>query len=52
MKCIKNKESQEIVRVNNILADQLVKKGTHGYASKEAWKKQGRKYYGEKNNKK
>lgn len=52
MKCVIIKGSEEIIRVTNTLAEQLVEKGTHGYVSKQAWKKQGRKYYNEKNNKK
>ena len=44
MKCVKCLKSESIFRTKNATAFKLVQKGKHEFASKEEWKKDGRKY--------
>ena len=44
MKCIINKITKEVTRVDNTKADTLVSNNTHEYTNKANWKKKGRKY--------
>jgi hypothetical protein len=42
MKCVKRRDSSKITRVSDAKAKELVTSGTHTYASKDSWKKDGR----------
>ena len=45
MICVKNKEREEVVRVEEVLAKFMIRTGKWSNSSKGAWKKLGRKNY-------